>query len=324
MEHNQTNPTNAEILNIFSKENKPLTKEFIKNQFKFVSDTVINKSLDFLVNKGLITVEIDTKDNNKSIYKYTEPLKDNIIILEGDLLLPVTIITKDDGRIFVTRGKWYEFPKGFDTRRIVWNCALNNNGNEKNRTLVDMLTSAGLSQKKSTIVQLPEYESFINKTIKYNDDITLLIHKVGEELTEISVIFNILVGPKTEDLTVYHSGFKIKSEIATDELVNEVFKDAKERDFTNIKLRKIYELSDLIYVGNQIPVAYVDGNLRYINIITCRRKLQYAFLELKEDGSIIHHESELFDVISEGIEAIMELCEKFVNNLFNKNGFLLD
>ena len=92
-----------------------------------LSESVLVSTLADMEARGFIVVK-------KGVYTYSEPLADKIIVLEGNLLLPLAIIRwapegDKPGYTLINRGEMYKFPYDFDVRRIVWNVKLDNKTN---------------------------------------------------------------------------------------------------------------------------------------------------------------------------------------------------
>ena len=92
----------------------------LKQGFNTVESIIENTNLSMssvkmviekLQSKGIIEF-----DKQKRVYQFSKPIdKDNIIILDGNILLPVTVIKKD-GFTYISRGNWYKFEGDLDVR----------------------------------------------------------------------------------------------------------------------------------------------------------------------------------------------------------------
>lgn len=131
------------------------TFEALKENVPFNEKTLTN-IIETLIAKNVIKFNPKTNE-----YFYDTPVNGEIVILDGNIMLPVTII-RTKTKTLVSRGAWYEFELDFDVRRIIWNVQLPNNNSS---TLVDLIQSSILKEKKSKIIQLPEYANLVNKLI---------------------------------------------------------------------------------------------------------------------------------------------------------------
>lgn len=247
----------SQILAILKPEGSK-TFEEIQEETK-LSEATVQRELDLLLAKGTLKLE-----NNK--YVWNEPLKGNPIILEGNLLLPLTVIKfPAEKKQYVSRGKWYELPIDFPIRQIIWNVKLEN---KTESTLVDLIKSSIVKGKKTRVIHLPEYDYLRNKAVPYCPEFKVNLDALGEELTAVTIYFRIPIKKvKTDDVYVEHMGFNLKTEILTKELCDELNVKDRPRDWNNIKLNRIYKFSDFITTHNEIPVKLVEGQyIEYIRL----------------------------------------------------------
>lgn len=280
------------------------------------SDKSFDISVSSLINRNIVSFD---KKNNK--YNFVDKTNGNLVILDGDLLLPVTVI-KTNGKTYINRGLWYEIPNNFDIRRIVWNVNIPNT-NEKNNTLVELLKTSVLKERKSRIEQLPEYENLKNKIVPYSDNIGLLIHTVGENATDVSIIFKIKL-LLSSDISIQHRGFTVRTEISTQELIEELSKPVSDRNYKNIKLNKIFTFSDFVHSGNEIPISLQNGVLEYVKITGIRKNVELTYMKLDHIGNNIKTDVKTFEDTNEGIDVLFNIYNGFATKYLNKLGFLIE
>jgi hypothetical protein len=295
------------------------------------SSKISEKVFDGIVQKLIATSIIkEEKTLSDVTYTYQKPIENDIVILEGDMLLPVHVIYKEDCT-YVTRGSWYKLEKDFDIRRIVWNCKIQNIGNDKNSSLVDLLISTVVKSEKNNIVHLTEYDYLLNKAIPYSEDVSLQIIKVGEDTTEIFIVFKVDIANIQGDLKTTHKGFKFKSTISTTELLEQLNLDSENRNYQNIKVNRLLDVKDMIFTGNEIPRSF-EGNkpliqgevLNYIKITKMKNCIQFELRHKSLFGENRLENEEYYDSISEGIEAIMGYCNPFISKILTRNDFTLE
>lgn len=253
----------SQILNALGPEGLK-TFEQIQEETK-LSDMTLQRELDNLISKGTIIY-----DSIKCLYDWESPLEGNPIILEGNLLLPLTVIRMPDkGEMYVSRGKWYKLPINFQLRRIIWNVKLEN---KTESTLVDMIKSSIIKGKKTKIVHLAEYNHLRNKAVPYCQDFKMNLDSIGEERTSVTLIFRIpLRKNKADTIYIEHTGFTIKTEILTKELCDELNPDKKPKEWTNITLDRILKFGDFMFSQNEIPIKIKEGEyIEYIKIFNQR------------------------------------------------------
>jgi predicted transcriptional regulator len=300
----------SQVLSSFNEGNKTFDLLLSHNS---INEKTLNNVLEGLISKNILRL-----NNKNNEYEYQKALDKDIIVLDGNLLLPTTIIKTAD-KMLVSRGEWYEFPVDFDIRRIVWNVKLNQTTNS---TLVDLIKSSVLKEKKSKIEQLPEYQNLVNKIIPYSPNIGLLIHCVGESITDISIIFKIKLGG---DISVEHRGFTVRSEIETELMIEELRKPVDERNYDNIKLNHIFNLSDFIFSKNEIPMSITDDKLIFVKITSIKKVLELTYFSFDTNGQTKRIDSETFDSVGEGIDKIRELFNSsLAQTLIAKNNFLTE
>lgn len=321
----------ASVLEHITKNGKVSRKQLIEDLK--ISDT----SVDIVVNK-LINTNVIKEDEN-SVLQYIVPLKDDVVILDGQLLLPVAVIDEGETKIISRGGKWYRFPKDFDIRRIIWNVDMvENNGNEKNSSLVDLLKSTIVKTRKSSIVQLEEYLNLVNKIVPYNEDIGLHLLKIGSDETDIHIIFKIKL--RTPDgIEGTYKGFSARSVISTVELIGEINKDPDDRNYDNIRVDHQIDLNDTLFLNNEFPIAFykdmkatvkeegqrISGTvLKVAKITKIKNSLELNIITRNAFGDNKVIQTLTYDSISEGIEYILNESKPLIDLLFRKNDFILE
>lgn len=321
--YKESNTIESNFLSLLTKNStEGLTKKEIIEKLS-ITDKYYDHLIQNLINHNLITIKGD------KIF-YTEPIKDGVIILKGDLLFPVSVIQRDNYTI-VSRGSCYKLPKDFDIRRIIWDCEMYNNGNSKNTTLVDLLTSRELVYEKSDNKHMKEYDSLLDKMIPYSDDFFLHIKRVGAQSTDILFTFDVKLTEKNNSFSSINRFFKINSEISTGEMLTEIDKNSTERNYQNIKLNNVISIADMIFKGNEIPIEYISDKpyivgeeLKYVYIKSLKQGISFD-VKTKNISGDIHTVDEFdYNSVTEGIESIMNLCGKFVNKILSNHGLILD
>lgn len=303
--------------------------EFInkfKEGFETLEEIVDNSSLSWnsvkmvaeqLTAKGIITFDTKTKK-----YKFTEPLdKDKTIVLSGNILLPVSII-KRNGFTYINRGTWYKFEGDIDIRNIIWNVELPTKNNRKIE-LVELVKNSVLKVKKSKIVQVEEYKKLQNVIIPWNNNIHFKVITVGEEATEVQLMFVFRLG--SEDINVQWRDMSVRTLIKTEQLLEQLYKKADERVFSDIELNRIYNKSDFIFANNCFPVAISKNQIKYLEISAIRGKFELTEFVFNQNGSKSRTgEIYSYNNISEGINFLSELFDEKVLPLIEKLDFMIE
>lgn len=303
----------SQILTLFNKGNKSF--EALLENVAFSEKTLVT-TLEGLLSKNILKF-----NPVLNVYEYDEPIDDEMVILNGNILLPTTIIRIPDKNIlYVSRGEWYQFPIDFDVRRIIWNVKLQS---KTNSTLVDLIKTSVLKERKSKITQLPEYESLKNKIIPYSSKIGLLMNTIGEELTDVSILFKIRVG--SDDISVEHRGFTVRTEISTEELLVQLKLPTKERNFgEGITLNQIYNFSDFIFSKNEIPVSITNGELTFVKITAIKKQFEITYFKLNLSGQTIKQDVELYDDSNEAIEKLRDIFHGLPNLILSESNFMCE
>lgn len=324
--YNNVSLAESMITSLISKKGK-VTKDQILAEVK-----ISENAYDSIINKLLSSNVIKITDNE--YLEYSTPLKGDVVVLDGDLLLPVSVINEGETKIVSRGDKWYRFSADFDLRRIVWNVNLKNLGNAGNRTLVDLLTTQVVAEKSRGIKHLSEYDHLVNKIVPYSDEVGLLINKVGEYFVDISIIHKIKISDGG-DISQTIRTFRTHSEISTQELLLELNKDTEDRNFENIQLEHCVNIEDLIVSGNEIPISYakdkygtesstMTDKLKYVRIKKMSKEIVYDICVRELGGNVSVIDTYTYESISEGIESIVALCKPFIDRLFRVNDFVLD
>ena len=277
-----------------------------------VSDKTLNQNIESLISKNLIKVDKTTGE-----YNHQTVVNGDIVILSGNLLLPTTIIELEN-TILVTRGEWYEFPKGFDIRRIVWDVKLQH---KTNSTLVDLIKTSILKEKKSKLQQLEEYRNLVDKVIPYSPEIGLQIHCVAENVTEVSIIFKVKVG---DDISMDFKGFSVRTQISTDEMIAELKQTQAERDYTRINLNKIYNFTDFIFIKNEFPVSVIGNEITYAKITAIKKSFEITLFKQNIAGKTQSIDVENYNTMEEGIERLKEMFMGYPTQLLSKQSMLVE
>lgn len=308
--------TNLEstLLSKFNEGNT--TFEQLKNVVPF-SDKTLNQVIESLTAKHVIELDKISKK-----YKYCIPVNGEKIILDGNIMLPTTIIHQAD-KILISRGSWYSFPLDFDIRRIIWNVKL---PTTKNSTLVDMIKDSVMKERKSRIIQLPEYKVLANKLIPYSQDVMLKINVVGEEYTDVHIMFKKRLTGKDDDIKVEFRGMLVRSEIKTDELLAEIHKPVTDRDWKNISINRIFGFSDFIFSNNEIPYAYSakERILSYAKITGIRGKIEITYFTMNVFGEIQKINVEQYEDSADGISKLKELFNSYAVKMVENEDFLIE
>lgn len=293
------------------------TFEDLKQNVPF-DETVLKSIIEKMIAQNVIKL-----DSTKKEYIYDSPVDGDKVILDGNIMLPCTIIRKKD-KLLVTRGLWYEFPVDFDIRRIIWNVQL---PTSTKSTLVDLIKESVLKVRKSKIEQLPEYKKLVDILIPWNSNIMFKINTVGAENTDVSLIFKDKLkldgNVDTEDFIEFR-GFTTRSEIKTEQLIEQLTKSVDDRKFTDIEINSIYNFTDFIFAGNEIPISNDGETIEYAKITGIKNKLEITYYQLDTMGKLKKLNTESFIEISEGIAKLRELFDGYAKSLITKNDFLFE
>lgn len=303
----------SQVLSLFNEGHK--TFETLSDAAP-IAEKTLNSVLEGLMSKNILKINPKTNE-----YEYQSKINGDMIILDGNILLPTTIIRLKD-KIYVSRGEWYEFPIDFDTRRIIWNVKLET---KTNSTLVDLIRTSVLKARKSRLVQLPEYENLRNKIVPYSKNLGLLLNTIGETVTDISIVFKIALVPGS-DMTVEHRGFFVRTEIDTEELLAQLRLPVAERNYeTGIKLNRIYNFSDFLTSQNEIPVSLSKNNeLTYVKITGVRKAFEFTYMVMSNTGQTKKLDVEVFDDSNEAIEKLRDIFKGLPSLLMSENNFTVE
>lgn len=286
-----------------------------KSYEDLLEHTNFNEKTLSIIIEGLLSKNIIEFNTTKKEYQYQTKVEGEIVLLDGNVMLPTTII-RQKNELLVCRGEWYSFPLDFDVRRIIWNVKLDQ---KTNSTLVDLIQSSILKTKKPKIQQLPEYEGLKNKVVPYSDNISLSLKCIGEEITDVHIMFKIKISLDS-DISVEHRGFVVPSEISTDQLIDELKKPVAERNYSeNIKLNKMFNFSDFIFSNNEIPISHNDNVLTYFKITGIRKSLEITYYKMDISGNKEKLDVENFIDYNDGIDKIRELFRGFPEMILSDN-----
>lgn len=292
------------------------TFEALKDIVPFNEKTLKN-IIEKMVAKNIIILDTVTKE-----YKYDSPIKGDKVILSGNIMLPISII-RFPNKILVSRGAWYSFEPDFDVRRIIWNVQLNST---KKSTLIDLLKESVLKERKSKIVQVEEYKQLVNKLIPWSDKISLKINAVGENNTDVSIIFKDRIYTdltKKEDYIEF-KGFNVRSEIKTEELIHQLTVDKEQRNFSEININRIFNFSDFVFSGNEIPYSSDEESISYVKITGIKSKIELTYFMLDNIGQLNQLDKETYLDINEGLKKIRECFSSYAENLILQNDILVE
>lgn len=296
--------------------------EAIKENINFEENMLQN------VINSLITKNIIKYDNIKQEYDYDSPVNGEKIILSGNILLPVTII-KRNNKQYIARGEWYEFPLDFDFRRIIWNVQLPSTSKS---TLIDLIRESMLKEKKSKLTQVEEYKHIAGKLVPFNNNIKIKLNIIGEELTDVTLIFilklkmndkNNLDGDSS-DAQVNFSEFTVKSFIQTKDLIKELTCPQEERNFENIKINRIFNFSDFVFLNNSLPISYDKNKIEFVKITGIKQKIQLTYYEFDNTGSVRKNNVEEHIDVTAGIAHLKSLFDDFAKEILLSNDILVE
>jgi hypothetical protein len=237
------------------------------------------------------------------------------------------IIHKND-KVIVTRGEWYEFPKDFDFRRIIWNVQL---PNKTKSTLIELIKESVLKERKTKLVQVPEYKHIVGKYVPYNNNIKLKLNVIGEELTDITIIFMLKL--KMDDSVNLDSDsnamvefreFSVKSMIQTKELIEQLTAEKSQINFEKIKLNRIFNFSDFVFLNNSFPISFTKNKINFVKITNIKQKLQLTYYDFDSTGSVKKTNVDEFQDIPEGINYLKEVFDGVPKEILLKNNFLVE
>jgi hypothetical protein len=303
----------------------------INNGYKTIEAIEANINFDKNILQNIISSltmkNIIKYDNIKQQYDYDTHINGEKIILTGNILLPVTIIHKND-KVIVTRGEWYEFPKDFDFRRIIWNVQL---PNKTKSTLIELIKESVLKERKTKLVQVPEYKHIVGKYVPYNNNIKLKLNVIGEELTDITIIFMLKL--KMDDSVNLDSDsnamvefreFSVKSMIQTKELIEQLTAEKSQINFEKIKLNRIFNFSDFVFLNNSFPISFTKNKINFVKITNIKQKLQLTYYDFDSTGSVKKTNVDEFQDIPEGINYLKEVFDGVPKEILLKNNFLVE
>jgi hypothetical protein len=303
----------CDVLNLINKGFKKYDDLLEHTQ---LSNTSLMSILEGLVSKNILVF-----NKIRNLYDYDSPIQGENIILDGNLLLPVSVLRDTDkGVMYISRGKWYELPIDFDLRRIIWNVKIDQ---KTNSTLVDIIRSSLLKEKKSRIQQLPEYESLRKRIIPYCEKYDLTLNTIGEKITDVTIKFKIPI--KIDgDITIEHKSFQIRTEISTEEFIVEMKKSKTERDWTKIQLNKIFNFTDFIFSQNEVPINLIDNVLSYVKIQSNRKGFTLTYYTVNSIGTIKRQSEEEFENPNEALEILKDIFAGMPTQILIENGFNIE
>lgn len=281
------------------------------------SEKILHQTLESLIAKHVLILKKETKE-----YDFDSAIDGEKVILDGNLMLPTTIIKTAD-KLLICRGEWYSFPLDFDVRRIIWNVKL---PSKTNSTLVELIKESVLKERKSRIKQSTEYPNLPGKYVPYNDHMKILLGVVGDDITEVTMIFFIKLYINKGDNTdfIEFRGFTVKAEIKTEELITELRKPSAEQVFTNIEIPTCFNFSDFVFSNNEIPYNIIDDKIHYVKITGIRSKMELTYYSLSNTGQKEKLDSIIYTEMHEGIAKLRDLFSSFANSMLLDAGFSVE
>jgi hypothetical protein len=289
-----------------------------------VSEKTLNDIVETLLAKGVIKFNTGTRE-----YYYETPPEGDKVILDGNIMLPITVIRQVDhknpenSKLLVSRGAWYEFPIDFDIRRIIWNVQLPSSNKS---TLLDLIRESVLKEKKSRLQQNPAYKQLVNKILPWSENILLKINVVGDDATDVTVIFRdrLTIDGGNEGEYVEFREFTVRSEISTKEMIAELTKSKEERDYNKIGLNRIFNFSDFIFSGNGIPYSSDGESINYAKITAIKGRFELTFYRFTNAGTTTKFDVQEFLDASEGIDKLRELFQGYAQSLVSVSDILVE
>jgi DNA-binding Lrp family transcriptional regulator len=289
-----------------------------------ISQNTLTSIIESLLSKG--TIEQKTDDDGEKFGYVLKKTIERPIMLEGNIFLPVSIIRfPEKGTMLVTRGQWYELPIDFDVDRIIWNVAVDT---KQKSTLMDIIATSVNKEKATKNVQLPEYVVLQNKEVPYSENIKLLLKVIGDPITDVKMIFRVPV--KSEDIAdgitqkLYHEGFSVTSKISTPELIAELKKPVAGRDYQNIKINRLFNITDFIFSGNEFPFKIEPDGLTFAKITGIRQGFELSYYKMTTNGVKVLLEKEQYDDASVAVSKITQLFDEICAPLLAANDINCD
>lgn len=304
------------------KTNNGVTFDDILNKTGISQSTLVTL-IEALIAKGTIIQQ--TNDNEEILYTFRTTI-DRPIMLDGNIFLPVSVIEfPEKGTKLVSRGNWYELPIDFDIDRIIWNVAIDT---KQKSTLAELIATSVTKERTSKNVQLPEYAQLQNKEVPYSPNFNLLLKIIGETLTDVTIKFKIPVflTKLTDDIVVplFHSGFNVHTKISTSELLAELRRPSSERDYNNIKLNRLFNITDFIFAGNEFPYEHANDGLLYAKITGIRNGFELTYIKMTTNGVRITMDKEQYDDVSMAVSKISQLFESICSATLEINDMNCD
>lgn len=284
-----------------------------------LSESIVSNIIGVLENTNVIEF-----DREKRSYKFCRPIVDDPVLLDGDVHLPVSIFYIDN-KMFVSRGNWYEFPTDFDLRRIIWNIDITKyylgpDTPKTNITLFDLLSNqqAVAKTSKNRNKQIKEYEHLVNKYIPYSDDIKIRIVCVGEEITDIELLF--LQKLSIGDVDTVLTNFKIRTSISTTNLIETLSKPVNERCYyEDLDISKVYGFDNIIFKDNAIPWRKTAEKIEYFQLksnFNPNVNIKATFNEFNGEHHLISEEVNLdYNETKLQILENLDYLKKYLNSL---------
>jgi hypothetical protein len=308
----------AQVISLISDGKKSF--EEMKEIFPF-GEKQLYKTIEVLISKNIIKFDTKTK-----VCEFDTEIVGERVVLDGNILLPMSIIKMPHrNSMMITRGTWYEFEYDFDIRRIIWNVRLfplSKDPQQSNQTLVDLIKSTVLKERKTKTIQEEQYKQLVNKLVPYSDNIVLQLKVIGEEVTDVNIIFRHYIGEN--DIKYEYRGFMVSSSISTVELISSLKIPSKDRDFTKlIHINRIFKLSDFIFSNNEIPISLQDNSLIVMRLTNIKKKFKLDYFKIGITGERKAFKSDEYE-IEDGIKVIRENFEGYTLSYLNSLNFEVD
>jgi hypothetical protein len=311
----------ATLLTLFNEGNR--TFDALKAKIS-ISEKSLNDVLEGLTVKGVLKLNLGTRE-----YVYDTPVEGDKVILDGNIMLPITVIKQVNeldptkSKLLVTRGAWYEFPIDFDIRRIIWNVQL---PSSTKSTLIDLIRESALKERKSKIIQNPQYQQLVGKLLPWNDKIKLKINVVGDDVADVTIIFvdRLYMVDGGTDFVEYR-GLTVRSEVSTKEMIGELQKKPDERRISeNVKLNHIFNFSDFLFANNEIPYSSDGESINFARITAIRGKLELTYYRFNNNSALQKLSVEEYIDSAEGIDKLRELFNSYAASLVNSSDILVE
>ena len=293
----------------FVSETNPTYQDF-RDKFGQYPDDKFMMMVDALTSMNMICFD---KTTDRYSIEVT-PIIGEQVILDGETNLPVTVIElPQENKKLISRGTWYELPLDFDIRRIKWNAVLYRDKDGKEVHLTDYLKTVALKEKKSKIKHNPEYDMLRNKVVPYCDMFKLMLNSIGDEVTEVTIIFQQSIKSNTDKFT----GLRVNTTISTKQLLAALDVPKEERNWEElVNINRLYSVNDFITAKNEILLADEDGEITYARITGIRKGFEITLFRQTRNGIQSKLDMEEYYTYEDLQARIREILELDVNQDF--------